>query len=652
MPGLLDRRCLVRSPTQDAVQTPPTPLHLPTPLESSVSFGIPDDFKELVRERTNLVELVSATVELQALRGGLDYVGLCPFHQDNNPSFHVYPDRNTYRCWVCDAGGDCFSWAMEIERLSFPEAIEFLADRLGMEVPRQNGGRPQQNKQQRQSLFDVLAWAETEMHNFLRGSAEAAKVRDYLGGRGYNDDVIQQFKLGYHPEDQNWFINQCRGKFTEEQLFRVGLRLEGNYGFYDHFLFKDRLVFPVRDDRGRPVAFGGRVLPGGDDSRGKYQNSSENDFFKKSNVLYAFDVANQTIRKTGTTYVVEGYTDCISCHQHGVTNVVATLGTALTEQHVAKIKRFGKRVVLVYDGDTAGQNAAERAISRLLAQEIDLRVMTLPDGEDPADFVSRAGSSAFNELANEAPEAIDYKFDRCVARHGTDSINAREQVRDETLDLLVQCQHLDGTDRMDMILGKLARKLVTEEWRIRNRLEELRQQVARRQRFQPEELPQPAPISTASKVENEVLEILFTQPDLFNAIRSEIGSEDFNNIRLRTLFERILDLSEEGTFNGSESVLNSLDADLELKKLTVALADSARDKNIESLLNADVAEGQLSYLTSVLNAITLRRTERQTELSKHTLSSATGEPTDDTLDALRRLQQAKLDRMRHPKSLK
>ena len=205
---------------------------------------------------------------------------------------------------------------------------------------------------------------------------------------------------------------------------------------------------------------------------------------------------------------------------------------------------------------------------------------------------------------------------------------------------------------MDMILGKLARKLVTEEWRIRNRLEELRQQVARRQRFQPEELPQPAPISTASKVENEVLEILFTQPDLFNAIRSEIGSEDFNNIRLRTLFERILDLSEEGTFNGSESVLNSLDADLELKKLTVALADSARDKNIESLLNADVAEGQLSYLTSVLNAITLRRTERQTELSKHTLSSATGEPTDDTLDALRRLQQAKLDRMRHPKSLK
>lgn len=615
-----------------------------------MSFGIPDDFKELVRDRTNLVDLVSSTVELQALRGGQDYVGLCPFHPDKNPSMHVYPDRNSYRCWVCDAGGDCFSWAMEIERLTFPEAIEFLAERLGMEVPKQ-AGRPQQNRQQKQSLFDVLKWAEAEMHNFLLNAAEAAHVRDYLAGRDYHEEIIKQFRLGYHPNDWSWFLNRAKGKFTNEQLLRV--RVIGEHetrGFYDNFV--DRVIFPIRDDNERPVAFGGRVLPGADDSKGKYWNSPESDLFQKSKLLYAFDQARQTIRTSGTTIVVEGYTDCISCHQHGVTNAVATLGTALTPQHVEKVKRFGKRVVLVYDGDDPGQKAAERAISLILSQEVDLRVMSLPDGEDPADFVSRAGSAEFYRLADEAPEAIDYKFDRCVARHGTGSINAREQVRDEMLDLLSRCSHLDGTDRQDMILGKLARKLVTEEWRIRNRLEELRQQANRRQRFQPEQLPQPAPVSTASKVECEVLEILFTQPDHLGVIRSEIGPDDFNNIQLRSLFERILDLSEVGTFNGSESVLNSLDEDLEMKKLTVALADSARDKNIESLLNADVAEGQLSYLESVFEAIHLRRNERQTELSKHTISSATGEPTSDTLDALRRLEKAQLDRMRHPKTLK
>ena len=615
-----------------------------------MSFGIPDDFKELVRDRTNLVDLVSERVALQALRNGADYVGLCPFHEDKNPSLHVYPERGSYRCWSCQEGGDCFSWVQELERLNFPEAIEYLAERLNLEVPRQSG-RPQQPNDQRKQLFAALAWAETEMHNYLRAAPEAGPVRDYLTKRGYGDDIVTQFHIGYHPDDWNWLLNRARGKFTNEQLLRVrliGERQSG--GYYDNFV--DRLIFPIRDDKERPIAFGGRVLPGRDDSKGKYWNSPESEFFPKSKILYGFDIARQPIRKSKSAFVVEGYTDCISCHQHGITNAVASMGTSLTTDHVAKLKRFGKRVVIVYDGDEPGQNATEKAIAPILAQEIDLRVLVLPGGIDPAEFLDANGVDAFQQLAEEAPEAIDFKFARSLGRHGTDSIHARERVRDEVLDLLANCPNLIGTDRLDIILGKVAQRLATDEWRIRNRLSELQQNATRFNNNIPEQIPQPERLPTPPKAESDVLEILLIQPDQLEPIRAEIGSDDFTSDRLRSLFERILDLNEEGTFDGSLSVMNSLDDRLDLKKLTVALGDAACDKNIESLLNAEVAKGQFSYVESVVNAIKLRRTERQTEMSKHTLSSATGEPNSDTLDALRRLQQAQLERMRHPRTLK
>lgn len=618
-----------------------------------MSFGVPDDFKELLRDRTDLVALVSETVQLQATRGGQDHVGLCPFHDDRNPSLHVYPDRHggTYRCWVCQEGGDCFSWVQEIERLSFPEAIEFLANRLGVAVPK-SGGRPQQSNSQRQALYDVLAWAEAEMHNYLRNAADAAHVREYLDSRGYGADIISQFRLGYHPDSWTWLQDRSRGRYSAEQLFRVRLLGENDRGgYYDNLV--DRVVFPIRDDRNRPVAFGGRILPGSENPA-KYWNSPESDFFHKSKLLYAFEQARQAIRQSGTAVVVEGYTDCISCHQFGLHNVVATLGTALTEQHVSKIRRFGRRVVLVYDGDVPGQQAAERAVSRILAQEVDLRVLTLPAGEDPADLLSRAGVDEFHRLAAAAPEAIDYKFDRCIERHGTESIDARERVRDEMLELLASCPNLAGTDRLDIILGRLARTLVTDEWRIRNRLSELTSQ-RRRPAFHVDEGQQPVAtpsVDQSAKAETEVLEIIFIQPDQLELIRSQIGVEDFDNPRLRALFERILDLSEAGTFDGPAALLNSLDENRDLKNLTVALVDSGYDKGIERLLNADMAPGQTSYLDSVLNAIKLRRTERQTELSKHQLSQATSDPSRDTLDALRRFQHAQSERMGHPSTLK
>ncbi|MEZ6122016.1 MAG: CHC2 zinc finger domain-containing protein [Planctomycetaceae bacterium] len=233
------------------------------PPEINVSAAFGDDFKEQVRAATNIVEIVAETVPLTPVRNGTDYVGLCPFHEDRNPSFHVYPDRQTYRCWVCNVGGDCFRWLMEIEKLSFPEAIELLAKRANIEIPKKNrsefADRVEDNKS---TQYEIVEWAISLMQQGLRTGPAGEPARTYAQQRGLNEETLRKFRLGYHPEDWSWLLNKAKGRFSEKQLVSVGLAGErdNGRGFYDNLV--GRLVFPIIDERGRPVAFGGRVLPG------------------------------------------------------------------------------------------------------------------------------------------------------------------------------------------------------------------------------------------------------------------------------------------------------------------------------------------------------------------------------------------------------
>ena len=384
--------------------------------------GFGEDFKELVRSSTNIVDLVSEVVALKPLHGGRDFVGLCPFHDDKNPSFHVYPDRQSYRCWVCDAGGDCFRWVMEIERIPFPEALESLARRGRLEIPKlsRNKGAGENATRKTDSLV-VVEWAVNLMNQTLRTGQMpmADNARQYVLQRQLSDETVSHFKLGYHPEDWNWFLEKAKGRFTPAQLVSAGLIQERNNGpgYFDNLV--GRLVFPIFDERGRPVAFGGRVLPGGNiESDAKYWNSVESAIFQKRRMLFAFDRAREAIRRSKTAIIVEGYMDCIACHQAGVTNAVATLGTAMTEEHVRFLRRFAEKVVLVYDSDDAGQQAAERSISRFLAQDLDLRILNVPSGKDPADYLEAHTSEEFYKLIETAAEAWEYKLQSVLATHG------------------------------------------------------------------------------------------------------------------------------------------------------------------------------------------------------------------------------------------
>ena len=633
-----------------------------------VGFG--DDFKELVRSSTNLVDLVSETVSLKPIHGGRDFIGLCPFHDDKNPSFHVYPDRQTYRCWVCDQGGDCFRWVMEIEKLPFPEAMESLARRARLEVPKKKRDEATSDNQLKKTdSLAVVEWAVNLMHSTLRTSAKAENAREYVKKRKLSEDTVRNFRLGYHPEDWNWFLDQARARFTPAQLVAAGLIQERNNGpgYFDNLV--GRLVFPIIDERGRPVAFGGRVLPGGNiESDAKYWNSLESAIFHKRRTLYAFDRARETIRRSKTAIIVEGYMDCIACHQAGVTNAVATLGTAMTEDHVRFLRRFAEKVVLVYDSDKAGQDAAERSISRFLAEDLDLRILSVPSGKDPADYLEDHTSEEFYALTASASEAWEYKLHSILQRISINTIAGRQQVLNQMMEFLAASQGLAGSIREDMILRNVCGRVQVDERMARQQLKELRGQTQKKGFTRRDAERQPVELKTRvenalERAEREVLEIILTCPETIDVIRHQIGADDFENARNQRLLDLCIDVwKEDGDLPELGRMIIAAESDSDLLSLINALVDSAEEKGIFRLMNDqpnahEQAGGASapSHLERVLRPILERREKRLNLVSKQFLAQTAQSKSkldDDTIDALRRLHKFRQSQMGNPTEMK
>jgi DNA primase len=618
-----------------------------------VSFAFPTDFKEQVRERTNLVELVRQTVALNSTRGGSDYVGLCPFHDDHSPSFHVYPDRQSYRCWSCNEGGDCFSFLQKIEGLTFPETVERLATLAGLEIPR-TLSRSNENLSNREQLYQALAWAEEQYHWYLMNSRDAVEAREYFAGRDYDDDALRHFRLGYHPNDWGWLIERARDQHSMANLLAarlIGERKSGN-GYYDNFV--DRVTFPIRNDRGQTVGFGGRILPGRED-KAKYWNSPDSELFSKNRLLYAFDVAKEPVRKSRTALVTEGYTDCISCHIHGVTNVVATLGTALTENHVTLLKRFAEKVVLVYDGDKAGQEAAERSLSKFVSQDIDLRILTLPEGQDPADYLAEHGSDNFNALIESAVEVWEHKFRILLNRYDINTVSGGQRIMDDMLELLAAAPGLSGTIREDIVLGKLSTQLGIDERNVRLRYVDVRTQFARRQsnrynnqdvRYddepEPDHYQEPSPLisNRIRREEQEVLEIILSVPDKVDVIRQHIGRDDFIDLQLGRLLEVCFDQAEQGESPSIDRVTAVVE-DPELKNVALRIDASRIEKEIEKkITESDLGADPHSlpeFITKALENLKRRRAKQSVELSQQKIARMpvpSGALDSDTIESL------------------
>lgn len=389
---------------------------------------------ERVKQAADIVEVVSAHTDLR--RQGARYVGLCPFHDERTPSFSVEPTEKLYHCFGCGVGGDVIKFVEEKDGLNFAEAVELLADRYGVELEReQEDPRAEAKRQRRRRLEELLDRAAAFYSSYLWESEEAGKARDYLAGRGLGEEVLRNFGVGYAPSAwDKLLVRGQRAGFRVEEMRGVGLVQRGRSGGeYDRF--RERIMFPIRDRRGRVLGFGGRAMRS--DQGAKYVNTAETEFFHKSQILYGVDRAKAEIAKAGRAVVVEGYTDVLALHQAGIEEAVGVMGTAITGEQVAALSGMVDEVVLALDADAAGQEAMLRAQSVAAGRRMRLRVAAMPAGEDPAEMMAAAeGPERFRKLLDGAEELVAFQVSLVLGRTDAGSPVARDRALAEVAPVL------------------------------------------------------------------------------------------------------------------------------------------------------------------------------------------------------------------------
>ncbi len=487
------------------------------------------DIRDEIRRRVDLVELASAHVALK--KAGRHYKGLCPFHQEKTPSFHVDRERGLWHCFGCSRGGDVFDFVMEIGHLSFAEAVDTLARRAGIRLER----TPEERRQatERDRLFRALEAAAAFFTEQLRHPVRGRAAREYLGRRGVDDATADRFRLGYAPPEWDGLLRALGGRGFDAALLAAGglvVPRERGEGYFD--MFRHRLIFPILDLQDRPVAFGGRAL---DDAQPKYLNSRETAVFSKGRTLYALNWAREEIRRRDEVLVVEGNMDALTCHQFGFRHTVATLGTALTADQVALIRRFAARAVLVYDADAAGQAAMERAHSLCEEADLPVRVVVLPSG-DPDEFLRTAGPEKFAALLEQAVPLFDYQVAQAASRHDPRTVEGRVRLVD---DLLPSLAAVTNPVRQAEYIRSLAQRFELAEDAIRQRLR------ARRRSAAPAEvLEGPPPERARFQAERLLVHLMVHDPQVREQVAAALGPADFQDPRHRALAAVLLAAGE------------------------------------------------------------------------------------------------------------
>ncbi len=573
-----------------------------------------DDLKERVRDAVDIVDVVGSYITLR--RGGKAMVGLCPWHDDSRPSLQVNADRQTFRCWVCNVGGDVFNFLMRMEKLEFREALEQLADRAGITIPKGRGGLAADDKA---ALWKALGWAADRFRDCLRSAAEAAPARDYLAGRGLTAETIDRFQLGFAPQSWDWLQRQASAAgIAASDLLRAGLAIErqDRSGQYDRF--RGRVMFPIRDPMGRCVAFGGRVLPGPDADPAKYINSPETPLFSKSSMLYGLDSAREAMSKSRRAIVVEGYTDCLAARQAGINDVVAVLGTALGERHAKLLRRYADRIVLVLDGDDAGRRRANEILDVLLAEPIDVRIARLPSGVDPCEFVLERGRAAFESLVDAAGDPLEYRMDEALAGlapdAGDDAALASVESVLKALAAVSPRSPLSPSQRRlreDQVLGRLSRRFGLSRDVLRGRLLDLRSQSGSFASDRDDDA-RTAPLPRLPAWDQEVIEVLVGVPDSAGLIVRQVGAAGLESREARAVLEAAERLHHEGRPVALSALLLEL-ADPSLQSLLVAVDETSAARGPID------AQERMHHLEDALRR---RSAERQAHASARALKTS------------------------------
>jgi DNA primase len=502
---------------------------------------IPEEIIAEIKDTVDILAVVGDSVLLK--KAGRNYQGLCPFHSEKTPSFTVSPEKQMFYCFGCGEGGNVFSFLMKQQGVTFPEAVKILAERAGIALPERRQSEEQKRRwRERETVMDLLEVTRGLYRKTLRRDPRGQAARDYLANRGFHQEILDKFHVGFAPAgwDNLTRYFQRRG-FPLDLAEKAGLvapRRQGK-GYYDRF--RNRIIFPIRDQRGRVIAFGGRVL---DDSLPKYLNSPESAVYHKSRSLYALDVAQSHCRTEERVYIVEGYLDVMALHQNGLSNTVGTLGTALTRDHVRLLRNCigpAGRAILVFDSDEAGLKAAHRSIAVFAQEFVDARILVLPPGHDPDTFMREFGPRAFIDRTREAKAFVPFLIDTAIARHGL-SLEGRIKVLQAVAKPIAAFE--DPVAR-SVYVKYLAEKVDIDEAAILAKIRQATEGLTRdaRRGGSAEVTPPPqrqTPLSKANRIERQLVAMMLQYPDILPEIRKQKLIGWIEDPLLRMIGEEVL----------------------------------------------------------------------------------------------------------------
>ena len=560
----------------------------------------PQTFIDDLKRQADIVRVVQDYVQLK--KKGANWMACCPFHKEKTPSFSVSPAKEIFYCFGCHKGGTVFNFVMEIERVSFPEAIKLVAEKSGVPLPKLiDDSRFEARRQESDQVIELNKWALEWWEQQLESSAEGRLARDYLERREITDETRKTFRLGYALDSWDALSIYLRQKgATQEQIEKSGLVVKKEEGgSYDRF--RGRLIFPVFDFQGRPIAFGGRTLK---DESAKYINSPETAAYVKGRNLFGLNLTRDEIRRNGFAILVEGFLDLIVPYQFGIKNGVASLGTALTNDQVKLLGRFASKVVVNYDGDPAGVQAAKKAIEILLAEDIEVKVLVLPDNSDPDEFVRKFGAQEYQRQRGEAQPHIQFVINQAVRDRKLSNPADKEAAIDEVLPYIrAVTSRLQKREYFDIAMDSLRIGDATvkrELWQSIRSNHGTRVPVVRRTQLKP------------TVAERQLLELVLSDQDFRREVFSRLETEDYEGLATAPIFRALIAADRDNEVCDYDYLANAL-AEEPIAELLPGLLisefeeadEQARRLNAERCMEAlklMTVDRRLSELTSEMGA--------------------------------------------------
>jgi len=529
---------------------------------------IPQEKISEIQHASDIIQIVSEYVNLK--QSGRNFTGLCPFHSEKTPSFTVNPEKKLFKCFGCGEGGTVFQFLMKQEGMDFVEAVKLVASKSHIDLSHLNNQKGSLSLAEKTRLININDFAAKFYHKILLNSEQGRFTRDYLRKRQINDQSIKNFCLGYAPDSWDTLIKTCNERNISNNLLeKTGLiipKRDGN-AYYDRF--RNRLMFPIFDARKQVIGFGGRAL---DDSLPKYLNSPETVLFNKSNVLYGIDQAKNSILKHRKVILMEGYTDVIMAHQHGIEWSVAVMGTAISKQHLRHLRQYCNQVVLLLDSDIAGWKSSDRSLDIFVEEEFDVKIAQLPKDYDPCDFLVEEGAEKFLTYIHNAKDFFSFKIEMAASKCDMSTINGKANAID---DVLATAMKMPDVIKRNLLIKRIAEEMSIDEPALRTHLKKFNKQTPLVHKKQDVEHRSDASFTA----QRELLYLILSCNELIPKVIEQIGLEEFSNNDLFMIAEKVVELYHKNSVVKEEDVLHVLD-DARLNKTLMDIVTTKEFQNI------------------------------------------------------------------------